>query len=181
MERHQSPGNLAFVDMEMTGLDPQVDVILQAAVIITTPELEPLEEYVCDVWQPAAALAGMSPFVRDMHEKSGLLERLAQSRIDTLGAERRLLERIAGWCPYPATLCGNSVGQDKRFIERYMPGLGGYLHYRIVDVTSVKVLGRLWYGESVDYRKPEEGAHDALFDIQQSIAELKHYRKSFFR
>jgi oligoribonuclease len=179
VKRVRSPQNLVWIDLEMTGLDPCTDAILQAAVVITDPILTVLEEYSCDVWQPPDTLEKMSPFVRDMHTKNGLLERVAKSRIDLRAAERHLLERIAGWCDYPATLCGNSVGQDKRFLEVYMPGLARYLHYRIVDVSSLKVLMRLWYGEDAEYKKPDELEHDALFDVHQSIAELAFYRKKY--
>jgi oligoribonuclease len=123
----------------------------------------------------------MSPFVRDMHTANGLLKRVRQSRMDVLAAERALLERVAGWCPFPAVLCGNSVNQDKRFLDRYMPGLAGFLHYRVLDVTTVKLLAQAWYGESAVYVKPEAGAHDALVDIKNSIAELEYYRKTLFR
>jgi oligoribonuclease len=181
VERRQSPGNLAWLDLEMTGLDAERDVILQAALIITDAELRPLEEYACDIWQPATALGVMTPFVRDMHEKTGLLGRVATSRTDVPAAERRLLERVAGWCTFPAVLCGNSIGQDKRFVERHMPGLAGYLTYRVVDVSSLKVLARLWYGEGAVFVKSDEGAHDALVDIKNSIAELAHYRQTLMR
>jgi oligoribonuclease len=177
--RTQADGNLAWLDLEMTGLDPHYDVILQAALIVTDKNLTPLETYSCDIWQPDPELSKMTPFVRDMHEKNGLVERVRASRMSIGSAEKRLLERVAGWCPFPAILCGNSVGQDKRFIDRYMPGLGGYLSYRIVDVSSLKILSRHWY--DVAYKKPEEGEHDALVDIQNSIDELSFYRKTIFR
>lgn len=180
-QRVQTAGNLAWIDLEMTGLDAQNDVIVQAALIVTSADLRPLEEFSCDIWQPEAALAKMTPFVRDMHEKSGLLPRIGRSRIDVSAAERMLLERIAGWCPFPATLCGNSIGQDKRFIERWMPGLAGYLHYRVLDVSSIKLVAKIWYGDSAVYVKPEAGAHDAAVDIRNSIAELAHYRQTLFR
>lgn len=179
MKRTPSPHNLVWIDLEMTGLEPATDTILQAAVVITDPNFTVLEEYSADIWQPPAALDLMSPFVRDMHTKSGLLDRVAKSRIDVRAAERHLLERIAGWCSYPATLCGNSVGQDKRFLEQYMPGVARYLHYRIVDVSSLKVLLRLWYGENAEFRKPDDQKHDATFDVHQSIAELEFYRKNY--
>jgi oligoribonuclease len=178
--RTQSEGNLAWIDLEMTGLDPTNDVILQAALIVTNKKLEPLESYACDIWQPEHELQKMTPFVRDMHEKNGLVDRVRASRLSVLAAEKRLLERVAGWCAFPAVICGNSVGQDKRFIDRYMPGLGGYLSYRIVDVSSLKILVRAWYGEAAVFRKPEEGEHDALVDIQNSINELAHYRSTVF-
>ena len=180
-QRRQAEGNLAWLDLEMTGLDPQADVILQAALIITDSQLTPLEEFVCDVWQPPAALERMTPFVRNMHEKNGLLARVAASRIDIGFLEKLLLERVSAWCPYPAILCGNSIGHDKRFVERWMPGLAGYLSYRTVDVSSLKILTKLWYGDAAAYAKPTTQEHDALFDIHQSIAELSHYKNSVFK
>jgi oligoribonuclease (3'-5' exoribonuclease) len=179
--RLQREGNLAWLDLEMTGLDAQNDVILQAALIITTASLEPLEEFVCDIWQPESSLLRMTPFVRDMHELTGLTERVRISRIDVGAAERKLLERVSGWCAFPAILCGNTIGQDKRFIERWMPGFAGYLSYRTIDVTSLKLLAKLWYGEAGGFSKPSEGEHDALVDIKNSIAELSHYRKVLFK
>ena len=179
--RTQQEGNLVWLDLEMTGLDPQRDVILQAALIVTTKDLTPLEEYACDIWQPEEELRKMTPFVRDMHEKNGLIDRVRGSKLELQSAEKRLLERVAGWCPYPAVLCGNSVGQDKRFVERWMPGLAGYLNYRIIDVSSVKLLARAWYGDIAMFQKPEEGEHDALVDIRNSIAELSHYRAALFK
>jgi oligoribonuclease len=179
--RVHGDGNLAWLDLEMTGLDPNYDVILQAALIVTNKNLEPLEEYACDIWQPDPELAKMTPFVRDMHEKNGLIERVQKSKLEVAAAEKRLLERVAGWCPYPAILCGNSIGQDKRFVDRWMPGLSGYLSYRIVDVSSLKILARAWYGDGATFKKAEEGEHDALVDIRNSIAELKHYRTNLFK
>lgn len=181
MQRHHDPQHLAWIDLEMTGLDPFSDDILQAALVITTADLRVLEEYACDVWQPETSLAKMTPFVRDMHMATGLLKRVRLSRMDASAAERALLERVSGWCPYPAVLCGNSVGQDKRFLERHMPGLHAYLSYRIVDVTSVKLLASRWYGEASVFVKPEASAHDAMVDIRNSIAELAHYRATLFR
>jgi len=181
MQRTQQPTNLAWIDLEMTGLDPEQDVILQAALIVTNPQLEALEEVSFDVWQPEACLSTMSPFVRDMHEKNGLLKRSKESRFECREVERRFLERISGWCAFPAMLCGNTIGQDRRFINKYMPGLAGYLHYRMVDVSSLKVLVNLWYGNAGEYKKPEAGAHDALFDVRQSIEELKFYRSRFLK
>jgi len=179
--RIQSASNLAWLDLEMTGLDPAENVILQAALIITNSALEPLEELVLDIWQPEAALSKMVPFVRDMHEKTGLSSRARSSKVDVGAAEKALMERVTGWCSYPAVLCGNSIGQDKKFVERWMPGLAGYLSYRIVDVSSLKLLARLWYGDDSQYKKPEAGEHDALVDIKNSIAELSHYRATLFR
>jgi oligoribonuclease len=180
VKRKVHPQNLAWVDLEMTGLDPQTDVILQVALIVTNRELEPLESYVADVWQPESALESMVPFVRAMHEKTGLLARVHKSDVHLAQAERELMTRIAGWCSYPATLCGNSVGTDKTFIDRWMPALAGFLHYRIVDVSSLKVLSQLWNPQA-RFSKPNEREHDALYDIENSIAELRHYRKELFK
>jgi oligoribonuclease len=179
--RTQTEGNLVWLDLEMTGLNPQYDVILQAGLIITTKDLVPLEEYACDIWQPDRELDKMTPFVRDMHDKNGLIDRVRASKLEIAAAEKRLLERVAGWCAYPAVLCGNSVGMDKRFVEQWMPGLSGYLSYRIVDVSSLKVISRSWYGDEGVFKKSDEGEHDALVDIKNSIAELTHYRKTIFK
>jgi oligoribonuclease len=179
--RKQSSTNLAWLDLEMTGLDPASDVILQVALVITDVQLATLEEYAAVVWQPEAELAKMTPFVRDMHERTGLIGHVRASKQELAGVEKQLIERVAGHCAYPAILCGNSVGHDKRFIERYMPGLAGYLGYRILDVSSLKLLARLWYGEPAVFTKPEAGAHDAVVDIHRSIAELRHYRSTLFK
>jgi oligoribonuclease len=179
--RVQASGNLAWLDLEMTGLNAQQDVILQAALIITDVQLNVLEEFVCDIWQPDQLLARMVPFVKDMHDTTGLSDRVRKSRVDLLVAERKLLERVAGWCTYPAVLCGNTIGQDKRFVDQWMPGLSGYLSYRTIDVTSVKLLAKAWYGEDAVYEKPVKGEHDALVDIKNSIAELSHYRSTVFK
>ena len=179
--RTQKDGNLAWLDLEMTGLDPQNDVILQAALIITDSALVPLEEFVCDIWQPDEALSRMTPFVREMHETTGLTARVRASKLDLGGAERKLLERVTGWCGFGAILCGNSIGQDKRFVDRWLPGLSGYLSYRTVDVTSIKILAKLWYGDASTFSKSAIGEHDALVDIKNSINELSHYRSLLFK
>src|SRR5689334_4220068 len=139
----------------MTGLDPTVDVVLQAAVVITDGDLEPLAQDAVDIGQPETALARMSPFVRDMHTRTGLLDRVRASRLDVAEAERRLLACVTAWCPAPATLCGNSIWNDRRFIARYMPALDRHLHYRVVDVSSLKVLAQRWFGPRAVYAKPE--------------------------
>lgn len=180
IERKQHPENLVWIDLEMTGLDAEKEVILQAALIVTDSELRPLESYCVDIWQSEAALAQMVPFVRQMHEGNGLLERVRKSRVEVRRAEQELLERISGWCPYRPVLCGNTIHSDRKFIAKYMPGLDAYLHYRMVDVSSLKVLAQLWYPKD-GYQKPRGSQHDALFDIEQSIAELKHYRAKMFR
>jgi oligoribonuclease len=181
MTPSQSADNLVWIDLEMTGLDPTVDVVLQAALVITTADLAPLAELAVDVNQPDEALAHMSPFVRDMHTRTGLIERVRGSTVALAEAERRLLACVSAWCPPPATLCGNSIWNDRRFIARYMPDLDSHLHYRVVDVSSLKVLAARWYGESAAFVKPTAGAHDAAVDVKSSIAELQHYRRTLFR
>jgi oligoribonuclease len=178
--RKQGRDNLVWIDLEMTGLDPKCEVILQAALIITDAQLTPLESFCVDIWQPEDRLSSMVPFVRDMHTKNGLLDRCQKSTVDTRDAEQRLMEMITGWCPYRPVLCGNTIGSDRKFIDKYMPSLAGYLHYRMVDVSSLKVLCNLWYPES-PYDKPRDAQHDALFDIEQSIKELAHYRATMLR
>jgi oligoribonuclease len=178
--RQQSKTNLVWMDLEMTGLDPALDAILQAALIVTSAELEPLERYVVDIWQPEETLTRMVPFVRGMHEKTGLVERVRASKTELRRAEQELLSRISGWCPYQPVLCGNTIHSDRKFLDRYMPALAGYLHYRMVDVSSLKVLVQLWYPTRT-FDKPKDAEHDALFDIEQSIAELEHYRQQILR
>jgi oligoribonuclease len=181
VQRQQGPTNLVWLDLEMTGLDAQVDVILQAALIVTSAELTPLEQFSCDIWQPEAEFDKMVPFVRDMHEKTGLLARVRASKTELRRAEQQMLEIVTGWCPFGAVLCGNSIGQDRRFVDQHMPGLAAYLTYRLVDVSTVKVLAKTWFGPTAVYTKPTDGEHDALVDVKNSIAELAHYRKTLFR
>jgi oligoribonuclease len=176
-----SATNLVWIDLEMTGLDATVDVILQAALVITTAQLVPLDEIAFDVWQPPEALARMIPLVREMHERTGLLARVPHAPTRLPEVEAVLLEKVAAWCPAPATLCGNSIWSDRRFIQRYMPALDRHLHYRMVDVSSLKVLAERWYGEAAAYLKPPGLEHDARADIHNSIAELRHYRSVLFR
>ena len=176
-----NPRNLAWLDLEMTGLDPATDVILQAALVVTTADLAPLCELALCIHQPDEALARMSPFVRDMHARTGLTERVRASSTDLAMAEAALSEKLQAWCQTPATLCGNSIWVDRRFIGRHMPALDKLLHYRMVDVSSIKVLASRWYGQGAVFEKPSAGAHDALVDIHNSIAELRHYREKLFK
>ena len=172
---------MAWIELELTGLDPGTDVILQAALVVTAPDLIPLGELGLCIHRPDEALARMSPFVRGMHARTGLTERVRASTTELAAAEAALIERLQAWCQTPATLCGNSIWVDRRFIARYMPALDKLLNYRMVDVSSVKVLAARWYGNSAVFEKPSAGAHDALGDIHNSIAELRHYRDTLFR
>jgi len=181
MAATRSPDNLVWIDLEMTGLDPASEVVLQAALVVTSADLEILDDAAFDIWQPEEALARMIPLVRAMHQGTGLLERVRRSTLSVPEVERALLEKVEAWCPSPATLCGNSVWSDRRFIERYMPALHAYLHYRLVDVSSLKILAQRWYGDAATFVGALPGEHDARVDIQNSILELRHYRRVLFR
>jgi oligoribonuclease len=176
-----SSDNLVWIDLEMTGLDPMTSVILQAALVITDGDLQPLDDVALDIHQPEEALATMIPLVREMHTRTGLIERVRRTTVDVAHAERVLLERVSRWCLPSATLCGNSVWSDRRFIARYMPELDRFLHYRLVDVSTLKVLAQRWFGDGALFNKPAAGAHDAVVDVRNSIAELRHYRETLFR
>jgi len=172
---------LVWVDLEMTGLDPESCAIVQMAMILTDTELNELTAPIdLVIWQPPAVLEAMSPFVRQMHASSGLLDQIRTSTVSLEDAERLAMELVSTHASYrKARLCGNSIGQDRRFLVKYMPVLEGYLHYRQIDVSTIKELAGWWYGAK--YTKPDEGKHTALADIRQSIAELKHYREKVFR
>lgn len=179
----KSPADLPilWLDMEMTGLDPERCVPLQIAGVITRSDLEEEGAAEVSIWQPEEELARMAPVVREMHEKNGLIERVRASRSDTADAERAVLELTASRAaPGAAVLAGNSIFQDRRFLARYFPALTGFLHYRMIDVSSIKELVRRWYGKGAVYPKGE-APHTALADIRASIAELRYYREHYFR
>ncbi len=167
---------LVWVDLEMTGLEPETCGIVEMAMILTDRQLAPLAPpWEVVVWQPEPVLAAMNPFVREMHEKSGLLARVRAAKLSVADAERQALELLTAHATYrSARLCGNSVWQDRRFLARYMPAFEGYLHYRQIDVSSVKELCDWWYGKV--YPKPTDREHTARFDIEQSIAELRYLK-----
>lgn len=164
----------------MTGLHPEVDALVEVAVLVTDPELNILGEGVDVVIKPPReALDQMDDFVRNMHTTSGLLEQLEQG-VTLDEASETVMTYIREHCPEPgkALLAGNSVGQDKAFLARYMPAVTDHLHYRIVDVSTIKELARRWYPRAY-YQSPEKtGNHRALGDIQDSIRELQYYREA---
>ncbi len=171
---------LIWLDMEMTGLDPETCVPIEVAIIITGADLEEREEYHAVVHQPPEALASMNDFVREMHTGNGLLTRVANSDTSIDQADRALAALVLRHCPEgKAVLAGNSIHQDRRFIARYFPELEKTLHYRMVDVSTLKELVRRWYGAGALYPKTESD-HTALADTRQSIAELGFYRKQYF-
>ncbi len=167
---------LIWLDMEMTGLDPLTCVPLQLAVVITDSHLEELDAGEVTIWQSEETLASMEPFVRRMHTDNGLLERVRTSETGVAQAEREIMSIVARWCPYgTGILAGNSIHTDRAFIKAYFPTLHGYLHYRMVDVSSIKELVRRWYGRDALFVK-ELQQHTALEDARESIAELRHFR-----
>ena len=173
-----SADRIVWIDCEMTGLDQVADALIEVAAVVTDSELNVLGDGVDIVISPPeAALEQMNDFVRDMHTTSGLLDDLPAGA--TLAeAEATVLEYIRSWVTDAgkAPLAGNSIGTDKAFLERDMPELIGHLHYRVVDVSSIKELARRWYPR-VYYASPEKnGGHRALADILESIDELRYYR-----
>lgn len=176
---------LVWVDLEMTGLDADRDVILEIAVIVTDGRLERLVEGPDLVLgADEGAIGRMEEVVVEMHQLSGLTEAVRASRLELAAAEAQVLDFIRANVPEPRTapLAGNSIHADRAFLRRYMPTLEGYLHYRNVDVSTIKELARRWYPPEVLEGAPaKSGGHRALADIRESIEELRHYRKVVFR
>lgn len=177
----RSKKHLVWIDCEMTGLDPTHDVLLEIATIITNYDLEIVAKGpVLAIRQSEARLARMDAWNRRTHRKSGLLDRVRQEGVSTAEAERQTLEFVKRYCyARKAPLCGNSIGQDRRFLVKYMPRLDEFLHYKVVDVSSIKVLVSEWYGSRFEAPRKLE-LHRALSDIEESIAELDYYRKNVF-
>ncbi|MFB6372647.1 MAG: oligoribonuclease [Bradymonadaceae bacterium] len=173
--------NLVWIDLEMSGLDPDNDVILEIATIVTGPDLEIVAEGPSLViHQSDEILEGMDEWNTKHHGESGLTERVRASEIDTEEAETRTLEFLREYVePESAPLCGNSIGQDRRFLYRYMPDLSDFLHYRNIDVSSIKELVARWYDDVDPPQK--ETRHRALDDIRESIEELRYYRNQVFK
>jgi oligoribonuclease len=169
------------MDCEMTGLDPDRDVLLEIATIITDYDLEIVARGpVLAIRHSKSKLDMMDAWCRRTHGKSGLLDRVRDEGVSVAEAERQTLNFVRRHCYVrTAPLCGNSIGQDKRFLARYMPKLDAFLHYRIVDVSSIKTLVSEWYEGRYESPK-KKGAHRALSDIEESIAELAYYRKTVF-
>jgi oligoribonuclease len=174
--------NLVWIDLEMTGLDVEQHVIVEIACIVTNSELETLDSGVDIVIHPeAGALDRMDDFVRNMHTKSGLLPEMESSTIDLATAGKAALDYVRSHVPERTTpVCGNSIGVDRRFLDHYLPELDQYLHYRSVDVSSIKELCRRWYPAIYKQRPSKNETHRALDDILESIEELRYYRKAMF-
>jgi oligoribonuclease len=175
---------LVWMDLEMTGLDPTSDVIVEIATLITDDELELVAEGPdLVIATPAEKLAGMDQVVVDMHTRSGLLEQIKQSTITLEDAGRQTLEFIKEHVPEPRSvpLCGNSIGTDRRFLAAYLPDIENHLHYRSIDVSTIKELSRRWFPASLSGAPSKAGGHRALDDIRESVAELRYWREAVFR
>jgi len=174
---------LVWIDCEMTGLDLAKDALIEIAALVTDADLTVLGDGLDLVIHAGDdVLATMPDVVRDMHARSGLTEEVRRSTVTLEEAERRVLEYVREHVPEPggAPLAGNSIATDRGFISRDMPALDAHLHYRMVDVSSIKELVRRWYPR-IYYAKPEKGlAHRALADIKESIGELRYYRRTAF-
>ncbi len=177
-----SPERIVWIDCEMTGLSLTTDALVEVAALVTDFDLTVLGDGVdVVIAPPPEALETMIPLVREMHTTSGLLDELARG-VSLREAEERVLDYVRHWVPEArkAPLGGNTVGTDRGFLARDMPELEGWLHYRVIDVSSIKELSRRWYPR-VYYSAPKKsGGHRALADIQESIAELRYYRAAVF-
>jgi len=174
--------NLVWVDMEMTGLNPDTDRILEIAVIVTDAQLSvQVEGPVLAIHQSDAVLAAMDEWNQNTHGKSGLIDRVRDSTVDEAQATRSIVEFLKNYVPAgKSPMCGNTICQDRRFMARWMPELEAYFHYRNLDVSTLKELARRWRPELVSAFKKQQ-AHTALADIRESIDELRHYREHFLR
>lgn len=168
---------LLWLDMEMTGLDPETCVPIEIAIVVTTAELEELDVSHAVIHQPEERLESMIEIVREMHTANGLIEKVRASSISVAQADAQLVEVVGRHFSKPAVLAGNSIHTDRRFVMKYFPQLEARLHYRMVDVSSFKEVFRRWYGEGSLCPKPESD-HTAVADARASIAELAFYRSS---
>jgi oligoribonuclease len=172
---------LVWIDCEMTGLDAINDVLVEIAVIVTDAELNPLDEGLdIVIATDPAKLAGMDDVVRDMHTSSGLLDAIATATTTVADAEQQVLDYVKRFAPErrKAPLCGNTIATDRSFIVHYMPALDDHLHYRMIDVSTIKELARRWYPRAYYNAPAKNGGHRALADILESINELRYYRST---
>ncbi|AEG92304.1 oligoribonuclease [Ramlibacter tataouinensis] len=178
----KSDQNLVWLDCEMTGLDPEVDRIIEIAVIVTGPQLEPrIEGPVFAIHQSDQQLDKMDAWNKGTHGRSGLIDKVKASTVAEAQAEAEVLAFLERYVPRNATpMCGNSISQDRRFLVRYMPRLEAFFHYRNLDVSTLKELAKRWHPEVyTGFRKQQK--HTALADVHESIDELAHYRQHFLR
>ena len=166
----------------MTGLDPEVDRLIEIAVIVTGPDLQPrIEGPVFAIHQSDEQLDKMDAWNKGTHGRSGLIDKVKASTLDEAAAEQQLLEFIARYIPRSGSpMCGNTIGQDRRFLVKFMPKLEAYFHYRNLDVSTLKELAKRWKPAAYSAFKKQQ-AHTALADVHESIEELAHYRETFLR
>jgi oligoribonuclease len=178
----QDPNALIWIDMEMTGLSPERDRIIEVALVVTTPDLETIAEApVLVVHQPDDVLDAMDSWNKSTHAKSGLIERIRTSKLTEEEVEQQMLAFLAPLVPTGLSpMCGNSICQDRRFLARWMPRLEQYFHYRNLDVSTLKELARRWKPD-IAAGVNKKGKHEALADIYESIDELKYYRVHFLK
>lgn len=174
--------NLIWIDMEMTGLDPETCVVLEIATIVTDAQLNVLAEGpVLAIHQSDEVLANMNEWCIDVHGKTGLTQRCRDSQVSVTDAQAQTIAFLSQWVPAgKSPLCGNTIGQDRRFMVKYMPELENYCHYRSIDVSTIKELALRWQ-PTVLKGFNKKGVHLALADIQESIAELQYYRTHVFK
>jgi oligoribonuclease len=178
----QNSQNLIWIDLEMTGLEPETDVIIEMATIVTDSDLNILAEGpVIAVHQSDELLAGMDEWNTRTHGQSGLTQRVRESKIGPAEAEAMTIAFLEQWVPKgKSPICGNSIGQDRRFLYKYMQNLEAYFHYRYLDVSTLKILADRW-APQIKEGFQKKGTHLALDDIRESIAELKYYREHFLK
>ena len=178
----QDPNALIWIDMEMSGLNPETERILEIAIVVTDSQLNTVAEApVLVVHQPDSVLDAMDNWNKSTHRKSGLIDRVKASTLSEAAAEAQMVEFLSQHVPSGASpICGNSVHQDRRFLVRYMPKLDAFFHYRILDVSTLKELARRWKPEVLN-GMVKHGKHEALADIHESIEELRYYRAQIMR
>lgn len=177
----ETDNHLVWLDLEMTGLDPEKEVIIEIATVVTDSDLNTVAEGpVIAVKQPQTYLDNMDAWNTDTHTRSGLVDRVKSSAIDTAEAEVQTLAFLGQYVKSGSSpMCGNSIGQDRRFLVKYMPALEAFFHYRNLDVSTIKLLAKRWKPQLSKF--PKKCNHQALDDVYESINELKYYREHFFQ